>query len=112
METVPVDVGAGDDADADPGCAADDRAEELFTLGGRDLLRVVERRERSNAMIPEGPQSKQTPATTSGPASGAAAGLVGTCDEPCAELPVVGEKLLTYGTRHDSDCSRCRGRRL
>ena len=38
VETVPVDVGAGDDTDADPGCAADDRAEELLTLGGRDLF--------------------------------------------------------------------------
>ena len=53
VETVPVDVGARDDADADPGSAADDGAEELLALGGRDLLRVVERRERSNAMIPE-----------------------------------------------------------
>ena len=53
VEAVAVDVGAGDDADADPGGAADDRAKELLALGGRDLLRVVERRERANAVIPE-----------------------------------------------------------
>ena len=38
VETVPVDVGAGDDTDADPGCAADDRAEELLRSAGVTCL--------------------------------------------------------------------------
>ena len=58
VEAVPVDVGAGDDADADPRCAADDGAEELLALGGRDLLRVVQRRERADAVIRGGSRSR------------------------------------------------------
>ena len=97
---------------ADPSGLRSRRPRKSPPLGGRDLLGVVQRRERANTVVAEAVVVEQHAGHHEGACEGAAAGLVGTCDEACSELPVVREELLTYGTGHDSDCSRCRGRRL
>jgi hypothetical protein len=48
-----VDLSRRDDLHGDTGCAREHRPEQLLTVLRRDLLRVVQLRERPNAMVAE-----------------------------------------------------------
>jgi hypothetical protein len=48
-----VDLTRRDDLDGDSSCAVEHRAEQLLPILGRDLLRVVQLRERPDAMVAE-----------------------------------------------------------
>jgi len=53
MQPYAVDLTRRDDLDGDPSCAVEHRAEQLLPILGRDLLRVVQLRERPDAMVAE-----------------------------------------------------------
>ena len=85
----------GDDAHADPRRAADDGAEELLAVGRGDLLRVVQERQRTHAVVAQAVVVEQHAGDHERPCQRASPGLVGARDEARAELPIVGEELLT-----------------
>jgi hypothetical protein len=53
VQTLPVDLGVGDHLHRDLRRAAEHRTEELLPVFGAHLLRVVQLRERANAMVTE-----------------------------------------------------------
>ena len=109
VQAVPVDVGARDDADADPRRAADHCAEELLALLRRDLLGVVQGRERPHPMVAEALVVEQDARDDERPRERAATRLVGARDEARTEPAIEREELLTGRARHDvEDRGRCR----
>jgi hypothetical protein len=94
VQALAVDLAGGDDLDRDPGCAGENGAEELFPVLGRDLLRVVQLRERTNAMVAERVVVEKDAGDDERSGEGAAAGFVSPGDEASAELSVEPQQPL------------------
>ena len=109
MQPAAVDLVGGNDADDDPLGAADDAAIELVALVGRNLLRVVQVRERPDAVLAQARVVEQHTGDDERPGERAPPGLVGSGDEARAELAVELEELLA-GPAHAPDDSAA-GRR-
>jgi hypothetical protein len=59
VQPAAIDLARRDEPDGDPVGAGDDRPEELLAPLGRELLRVVQKRQRADAMIAERPVVEQ-----------------------------------------------------
>ena len=80
---------------------ADDRAKQLLPLRLGQLLRVVQQRERANAVVAQGLVVEQDAGDDERPRKRTAAGLVDSRHEACAEPSVEAKKALAAarGTR-------------
>ena len=90
-----VDLARRDHAHRDRGGAADDRAEQLLSGVRRDLLGVVQRGERANAMTAEMLVVEHHARDDERPRQRAAPRLVGACDVADVELSIEPKEPLT-----------------
>jgi hypothetical protein len=81
MKPVAVDLRRRDHANRERARARYDPAEELLALLDRELLRIVQACERTNAVIAEGLIVEQNSGDDERPGEAAASGLVDPCDE-------------------------------
>ena len=84
----------GDHLHRNPLGAAEHRAKELGPALGIDLLRVVQQRERANAMVAQRSVVEQHARDDQRPGQRAASCLVSPGDEPCAEAAVEAKESL------------------
>jgi hypothetical protein len=110
MEACPVDLGGGEDTNADPGRTRGDGLEQLLAVRGCDLLRVVECCQRPNAVAPESGVVEEHTRDDERAGERSPACLVRAGDETYAESPVVREETLAARTSHAADDRRRRGR--
>jgi hypothetical protein len=94
VETLAVDLARRDDLHGDPGRAGENRAEELLSVLRRDLLGVVQLRERPNAVVAERVVIEQDAGDDERACEGAAAGFVSPGDEASAEPSVEPQQPL------------------
>jgi hypothetical protein len=88
MEAPSVDLPRRDRADADLRGAADDGAKQNLPPRGAHLLRIVEQRERADAVVAQAFVVEQHPGDDERPRERTAAGLVRSGYEAGAEAPV------------------------
>src|SRR4051794_18869712 len=94
MEAVPVDLPVRDHADDDLLGARDHGAEQRLPALGRDLLRVVQQRERAHLVVAQAAVVEQHAGHDEWPRQTAATRLVRPGHEACAELAVEPQELL------------------
>src|SRR5581483_11169402 len=94
VQSVAIDYRCRKDANRDPLCATHDRPVELVAGLWVDLLRVVQERERPDAMVGEAFVVEQHARDDERPRQRPAARPAGAGDEPPAERPVEPEQLL------------------
>jgi hypothetical protein len=99
MQPEVVDLTNGDDPHADLRGGAHDCTEERLALFVRNLLRVVEARERSYARSVQELVVEEHPRDNERPRERAAARFVGPCDETHAKTPVERQQLLAGAAR-------------
>src|SRR5262249_6305069 len=100
VQAVAVDLPLRNDADLDALRTTEDAPEQLLTLLGRALLRVVEQPERPHLVIAEAAVVEQHPGDDERPGERPTTGLVRPRDQPGAELPVELQELLA-GPAHE-----------
>ena len=105
-----VDLGRGNGAHDDPLGAADDGAEEPLALGLAALLRVVQERERADAVVAQPRVVEQDARDEQRPGERPPARLVGAGDEARAEPTVELEKLPAGASRHGREDSAAASR--
>ena len=103
MEAVPIDRADGDDSDADRGRTRTDGLVQHFTLLDRDLLRVVQGRERPDARAAQRVVVEEDAGDDERPCERPASCLVRTRDEPHVELPIESEEALAAGSSHAAE---------
>jgi hypothetical protein len=84
--------------------------EQRLAILGRDLLRVVQRRERTDARAAKLRVVQEHARDDERAGEGAATCFVGTRDEAHSELPVVGKEALAARARHAAEDRWCGGR--
>jgi hypothetical protein len=94
VQALAVDLARRDDLDGDPGRTGENRAEELLSVLGRDLLRVVQLRERPNAVVAKRVVVEEDAGDDERAGERAAAGLVSPGDEASAEPSVEPQQPL------------------
>ena len=105
MQAVPVDLAGRNHAHDHLLGAAHDGAEQLFALPLRALLRVVQERERPDAVVAQALVIEEHARDDERSGEWPPARFVGACDQPRAELPVEPEELLAGTTRHAGEHS-------
>ena len=103
MQPVAVDDGRRDDPDCNPLRAPGDGPEERFALIVRQLLRVVQQRERPDAVIAQAHVVEENGRRHERPGEASTPRLVRSCDEAHAEPAVEGEQLAAraaHGPEH------------
>ena len=105
MEAAPIDLVRREHANDDSLGAADDRAVELVAPVGRHLLRVVQERERPDAVVAQARVVEQHSGDDERTGERAAAGLVRSRDEARPEPAVEPEQLLA-GAAHAPTIAR------
>ena len=103
---VAVDRADGHHPYADRRRAGSDRLEERLALGHRDLLRVVQRRERPDARPAELLVVEEDSGNDERPGERPAARLVGARDEARVELAIEPEEPLAAGSSHAAENRR------
>jgi hypothetical protein len=93
VQPVAVDHARRDDPNSDPLGAARDRAEEVFALRGAQLLRVVQKPQRADAVVAEALVVEENRRGHQRPREASAPRLVGAGHVADAELPVEIEEL-------------------
>ena len=106
MQAVPVDSPDRHDADADRRCAGTDRLEQGFAALDRDLLRVVQRRERPDARSTQLVVVEEDTCDDERTGERSATCLVGSGHEPRVELSIESEEPLAAGSSHAAENSR------
>jgi hypothetical protein len=100
VEALAIDRVRGDDANGDALGAPDDGAEELLSIGGRHLLRVIQQPERTDTMVAQARVVEQDARDDQWAGERAAPGLIRAGDEASAELTVEAEELLSGADGH------------
>jgi hypothetical protein len=95
VKPLTVDLTRRDHLDGDPRRAVEDRTEELFSLLRSDLLRVVQLREGTNAVVAKRLVIEQDAGDDERPCERSASGLVSPGDEASAEPSVEPQQPLT-----------------
>ena len=103
METMPIDRAHGHDPHADRGRARSDGLVQRFTLLDRDLLRVVQGRERPDARAAQRVVVEEDAGDDERPCERPAPRLVRARDEPHAELAIESEEALAAGSSHAAE---------
>ena len=106
MQAVPVDSPDRHDADADRRCAGTDRLEQGFAALDRDLLRVVQRRERPDARSTQLVVVEEDTRNHERAGERSTTGFVGSGNEAGVELPIEPEEPLAAGSSHAAENSR------
>ena len=89
-----IDLPRRDDLNGNPGCAREHRPEQLLTVLRRDLLRVVQLRERPNAMVAQRVVVEKDAGDDERAGERAAPCFVSPGDEASAELSVEPQQPL------------------
>ena len=105
VEAVPIDRAHGDDPDADRGRARSDGLVQPFTLLDRDLLRVVQERERTDARAAQRVVVEEDAGDDEWPCERTPPRLIRARDEPHAELAIESEEALAAGSSHAAECT-------
>src|SRR5204863_1941190 len=113
VQAVPVDLARRDNADDHLLRTSDHGTEELLALRGRALLRVVQERERPDAVVAQTLVVEQHARDDERPRERPATRLVRAGDEPRTELPVELEEPLpgpaSHGREHSAGLGRYTG---
>ena len=108
MQAVAVDLGGRDHLRTTRSAQPSTAAEQLLALLRRDLLRVVQQRERADAVVAQAGVVEQDSGDDERARERTAAGLVGARDEACAELAIEAEEAVNRGAGHGGENQRRR----
>ena len=106
MEPGTVDLTCGEDPDADLRGTCGYGPEEALAILGRDLLRVVQQRERADAVAAKRGVVEEDAGNDERACERSAPSLVRACDEAHSEPSIVCEEPLAAGPSHAAEDSR------
>src|SRR5262249_23962143 len=105
VEAIPVDHSRWENVNRDTPGAGEHGAVELLPRFRVDLLRVVQEPERSRSVVAHAGQVEHYAGDDERAREGPSAGLVGSCDEPTAQLAIERKQLPAGSLHHASEDS-------